>query len=420
MTPPPIPTFDWGLKAGNTPGWLGYPWYAVVDDTSHDTGNWTYKSSQETMTIAVNWADEVNVKQAILGFNLVGSDSTGAPIIERFPPIKHPRNQQLFATAVTINRIAPKYGFIQTATTGNASIGVTTLDVEDGTPFVANVPVVVGWEGANPEMHTVASSTAGTIVLNEALVNPQLAGAIVSESNTMAMFPIAGGALQAGPVYVLSLFTINFAALPYVCLNNADTIADIGSLDESQRYVEYKNLEGAEYISRENNFYNWAESDASIGLVAGPNSTVNASIGNLLMKPTFQLIWHRVPWKYILDSNFNPKNIRACESTVNAVAFFGRAIGTLLCLEAVIEPHEAPVGPTVMNLASWQPPREYTVTFNYKEFKPDSGKGTYQGHNLLPNPKNGRWYLVTSNGDPVTGTPQYGSSTFSTMFAGIT
>ena len=193
---------------------------------------------------------------------------------------------------------------------------------------------------------------------------------------------------------------------------------------EYSRYTETTSKEGSEFLIRNKGSFEWAEGP-------GFGRPVDASLGQLLMKPTLRITWYNVPRAFIYNSTFVPTNIRFVEGRVNSDTFLGRAPGTLLCLEATIDAHEMPIDPALLGLTGGEPAREYNVIFNLKEFAPPSGSPNgFQGHNLLPYggsvaspgnpaiPGNSVWYLVSVDGS-TTGLRQYQSTPFATLFEGV-
>jgi hypothetical protein len=120
-------------------------------------------------------------------------------------------------------------------------------------------------------------------------------------------------------------------------------------------------------------------------------------------------IWHEVPIPWILSAARLPTQLEARQGMVNAADWEGFAAETLLLQDIELEYTRAPVGPTLLGLNSYEPPRyvKATLAFVYAR----------DGWNKLIYPGLDSWDRVEYVGSP--GKSLYKTTNFDDLFKGV-
>lgn len=204
--------------------------------------------------------------------------------------------------------------------------------------------------------------------------------------------------------YDFALLTIQFTQPRHVILSDADLDRLYGApRQEWRRYVEVRLEPSGEMLSRDEGAFKYAETVAG-GPSAGDK--VRGSVAQFISKITHTLVWKRVPMAGLFSSDgFGlPTNVLNAVGTVNNASFMGFDTGTLLLQPPRFLPLEAPMPPwlNALDEGRGQPSLVYDVELPVVYFKPTSGGGTYQGHNLAPWPGatsgGNKWYLISHDG----------------------
>ncbi len=222
--------------------------------------------------------------------------------------------------------------------------------------------------------------------------------------------------------YKIVLLTLQFSRPPYALLQDQDIPEDetTGVKEEWRRYTTTVWSPQIELLARQAGTYLYTS-----GTGPGAGNPFPGSIGFPVMKLGLTLTWFQLPQDAVYDENGFPSNLlldffdgTQLPGTVNASAFKGNEVGTLLYLVPKIEPHPLQLPAALMNL-DWNEGAaqlQYNVILNFLYFDPPQGPGaamSSQGHNNAIW-ADGLYYPIVSK---QSGNPPFSSSEFSSIFA---
>jgi hypothetical protein len=248
-------------------------WKELVKNFHPGGGNaFTRHTADACLVGFVPFEKEFGFARYLLGYNAVDA-SSGTGLLQRTPPIEHPKWTGLFATGVTLN------------------------------PWVAR-----------------KTNRAGEIELDP--------GNLFTDPVIGTTNPLRGYAS-----YQYSHAVVKFAPLPYEILTD-DEIASGG---EYLRWVEKNPLQPRmEYASIDGVNLSYAESYGNVANGTPFGQKISGSVGLPIVKPDFWIRWHDVPGTWILDGG-NPTKITDRLGTVNDSDFLDYSKDELLFVSCRID-----------------------------------------------------------------------------------
>lgn len=214
---------------------------------------------------------------------------------------------------------------------------------------------------------------------------------------------------------------------PYAVLSDNQIIVYAGSnAPETFRYFTLVNYQANSqvYQRRQGTFsYSSQAPGLSGNLVQIPES---GGASQVVTKISEEYLWVQVPDNGLFSGGFPgaPANILAAIGCVNNSTFLGRPAGTMLFDNWHPVARTYPAEPIDLNLQPFQVPRCWDVQLRFIYFNPPSGMpngttaGGQFGHNLVPHPNNGLWYLAYQTGqtESVSTYWRYQPANFNTIF----
>lgn len=128
--------------------------------------------------------------------------------------------------------------------------------------------------------------------------------------------------------------SLPFFTLTYFQENGSSTSLSTPAFREYWRYLEWMTAPAAEYLTADKGQYKWAIPGGGTGGVTNPFDNTSAGTGQiryLVPSATWKLIWHKVPYSYVLSSN---SYLQRFLGHVNQTAFYRFSPGYAL-LQAV-------------------------------------------------------------------------------------
>lgn len=169
-----------------------------------------------------------------------------------------------------------------------------------------------------------------------------------------------------------------------------------GDFDESERFVIPDFDPSTEFIQRDLSTFIWPAATPNLGLTPVLGSK-GATISVSKQRRTY--IWVQVPDDGLFTAGGFDKfgataeNIERCVGKVNDGDFLGCAAGTLLLESWKPEPIVMPVPPLQLGKGPTDVPRAWNVRLTFLFFDPQPrGDDTIRGHNLVPCPKDNKWW----------------------------
>ncbi len=212
---------------------------------------------------------------------------------------------------------------------------------------------------------------------------------------------------------VLGKNTLNYANYRFYKLTlqfNAPSY-DVGAngADEWTRFTTRRREPSAEYITRQKGAFVYGEGSFGVD-----GQYFKGSVGQLVAKVRLRWMWWMLPEQGLMNGNQIPVNIENAIGKVNAYDFAGYKAGTLLMEAPKYTDCDLPVRPLLIKTKSLltenngspfilnpdqidllTAPRAWNVEFSILRFNPPTNGSVY-GHNLVPHPTNGLWYLAHS------------------------